>query len=182
MLVFHGGLTIEQVDKMKNGISVIYDKIPYKRACAGSENTFNYVPKELYSAPLHIFKRYISENVYSKQYIFFAKYLKASLGFCVNGEKKNYIMVCEIPEEILDSYIGVGNYDDYRIEYRVPREVITPDRIKEFLFFKPYDREQMMELRQKYPEHYDIPKYEDEMARNLMKIKRLEFNGKRNWK
>lgn len=126
MLVFNGGLTIDQVEKLKNGDLIIYDKIPYKQCCAMRNNTFDYVPKELFSAPLHIFRKYISEDCYHKQYIFFAKYLSAVLEFCKNSDKKNYIMVCDIDENILNSYIGVGDYldEDYRIEYRLPRKFI----------------------------------------------------------
>ena len=90
MIVFNGGLTIEQVNKLKNGEYVIYDKIPYKRARAAEENTFDYVPKEMYSMPLHIFRRYIAEDVFSKQYIFLAKYLYTTFEFCNNSQKKNY--------------------------------------------------------------------------------------------
>ena len=87
-MVFNGGLTIEQVEKLKNNFLIIYDKISYKEACVSRKNTFDYAPKELYSAPLHIFKRYISEDCYFNQYIFLARYLSATFEFCNNSRKK----------------------------------------------------------------------------------------------
>ena len=99
MIVFSGGLTIEQIEKLKNNSPIIYDKIPYKQACAKRKNTFDYVPKELYGAPQHIFKRYISEDCYSNQYIFLAKYLSATFEFCKNSQKKIilwYVMLMKI--------------------------------------------------------------------------------------
>lgn len=182
MLVFNGGLTIEQVDKLKNGEFVIYDKIPYKNAHVSRKNTFDYVPKKLYNAPLHIFKRYISEDCYSKQYIFLARALKSTFEFCNNSQKKNYIIVCDIEERILNNYIGVGNYVDYRIEYRLPRAFITPNKIKDVLYFEPYDENQMTKFRKKYKDYYDVAPDEDEMAKKLIQEKRLEFNGERIWK
>lgn len=181
MLVFNGGLTIEQVEKLKNGYNIIYDKVPYKRAYATSKNTFEYVPKELYGAPMHIFRRYISEDCYSKQYIFLARYLSSTFEFCINREKKNYIMVCDIKEEILNQYIGVGNYGDYRIEYRLPRVYITPDEIKEFLYFEPYTESQMLEFRKKYESYYMPDVSEDLTAKKLMLDKKLVFNSERKW-
>ena len=88
MLVFNGGLTIEQVEKIKNNEHIIYDKILYSMAYAKRKNTFDYVPKELYNAPLHVFRRYISENIYNNQYLFFARYLEATLEFCMNSKKR----------------------------------------------------------------------------------------------
>lgn len=181
VLIFNGGLTLEQVEKLRQGASVIYEKIPYKKAYAPAKNTFDYVPKELYHAPLHIFRRYISENCYLNQYIFFGKSLQATFEFCNNSENKNYIMVCDIEENILNQYIGVGNYGDYRVEYRLPRAIITPDKIKEVLFFEPYNKSQMEEFKKKYSTYYFIDKEEDTKARNLMLEKKLEFNGNRNW-
>ena len=70
MIVFNGGLTIEQVRKFEKEEPVIYDKVPYPKAYASRENTFDYVPKELYSAPIEEFKKYIAEDVYKQQYVF----------------------------------------------------------------------------------------------------------------
>lgn len=59
MIVFNGGLTLKQFNKLKNGEYVIYNKIPYKSAKASRKNTFDYTPKELYNMPLHIFRKYM---------------------------------------------------------------------------------------------------------------------------
>lgn len=182
MLVFNGGLTIEQVEKLKNGEFVIYNKVPYKLAGAKRKNTFDYAPKELYSAPSHIFKRYVSEDCYNKQYIFFARAIVTSLDFCVNCQQRNYIIVCDIAKEILENYIGVGNYDDYRIEYRLPRVYVTPDTIKDVLYFEPYDEEQLLEIRQKYKDYFYVDPAENQKAKQLILERNLEFNGERNWK
>lgn len=178
MLVFHGGLTIQQVEKLKNGDPVIYDKVPYERAYAPGRNTFDYVPIELYKKPIEEFRKYISEDCYAKQYIYFAKYLYACFDFCINCQKMNYIMVCDIAEDILNNYIGVGDYchGDYRIEYRLPRKIITPKMIQEFLFFEPYNKIQMREFYEKYKDHYRVPKEESENAMKLIRQKGLHFN------
>lgn len=183
MLVFNGGLTIEQVEKLKNNSPIIYDKIPYKHAYAKRRNTFDYVPKELYGVPINIFKSYISEDCYSNQYIFLTKYLSATLKFCNNSKKKNYIMVCDVDENILNDYIGVGDYcdGDYRIEYRLPRKFITSEIIKEFLFYEPYDEKQVKEFYEKYKDYYSIKPEERENAKKLIYQKKLQFNGERNW-
>lgn len=182
MLVFNGGLTIEQVEKLKSGKSVIYDKVPYKEVHVPRKNTFEYVPKQLYNAPLHIVKQYISDDCYAKQYLFFARSLKATFEFCRNSQKKNYIIICDIEEKILNDYIGVGNYVDYRIEYRLPRIFITPNKIKDILYFEPYDESQMVEFQKKYETYYDIAPNEDEMAKELILKNGLEFNEHRVWK
>lgn len=181
MLVFNGGLTIEQVKKLQNDSPIIYDKILAQYACAKGKNTFDYVPKELYGAPLHIFRRYISEECYSNQYIFLARYLSATFEFCNNSRKKTYIMVCDIDENILNNYIGVGNYcdGDYRIEYRLPRRFITSEMIKEFLFFEPCDEKQMAEFHEKYKDYYSVKPEEKENAKKLIYQKKLQFNEDR---
>ena len=182
MIVFNGGLTIEQVKKFENEDFVIYDKIPYTKACASRKNTFDYVPKELYSAPKKKKKKYIAEDVYKQQYVFLARYLKTAMEFCNNTKKKNYIMVCDIDDFILNQYVGIGNYDDYRIEYRLPRRFIESDKIIEFLYYEPYDETQIAEFKKKYRDYMVIPAKEEEEAMQLIRRKNLVFNGERNWK
>lgn len=183
MIVFNGGLTIEQVKKLKDDISIIYDRIPYKEAYAHRKNTFDYVPEELRSAPIEKFKQYISDDCFLKQYIFFAKYLKATLEFCNNSCKKNYIMICDIEEDVLNQYVGVGNYDDYRIEYRLPRKFVTSKNIVDFLYFEPYDDQQMANFKKKYADLYEIPPEEDKKAKTLIleknyNLMEIEFGNK----
>lgn len=181
MIVFNGGLTIEQVRKFEKEEPVIYDKVPYQKAHASRKNTFDYVPRELYSVPIEEFKKYIAEDVYKQQYVFLARYLKTAMEFCNNSKKKNYIMVCDITEEILNKYIGVGNYDDYRIEYRLPRRFIDLNKIIDFLYYEPCDEMQIAEFRKKYSDYMTIPTREDEEAKRLMLKKNLTFNGERSW-
>lgn len=85
-------------------------------------------------------------------------------------------MVCNLSENILDNYVGVGDYDDYRIEYRLPRAFVTPDKIRDFLYFEPYNPEQMETFKKLYADYYMIKPDEDEKARKLMLEKKLEFN------
>lgn len=144
MIVFNGGLTIEQVRKFEKEAFFIYDRVPYLNAHASRKNTFDYVPRELYSAPIEEFKKYIAE-------------------------------------EILNKYIGVGNYDDYRIEYRLPRRFIDLNKIIDFLYYEPYDEIQIAEFRKKYSDYMTIPTREDEEAKRLMLKKSLIFNGERIW-
>lgn len=70
MIVFHGGFTKEQVEKLKNNEPIIYEKIPYKEARAGGKNTFDYVPKELYDAPLHILKDIYLKTAFTNNIFF----------------------------------------------------------------------------------------------------------------
>ena len=114
--------------------------------------------------------------------MFFARALITSLDFCVNCQKRNYIIVCDIAEEILKNYIGVGKYIDYRIEYRLPRVYVTPDTIKDVLYFEPYDEEQLLEIEQKYKDYFYVDSAEDQKTKQLIRERNLEFNGERNWK
>ena len=141
MIVFNGGLTIEQVRKFEKEDFFIYDRVPYLNAHASRKNTFDYVPRELYSAPIEEFKKYIAE-------------------------------------EILNKYIGVGNYDDYRIEYRLPRRFIDLNKIIDFLYYEPYDEIQIAEFRKKYSDYMTIPTREDEEAKRLKLISKLNFSKK----
>ena len=176
MLVFHGGFTLEQVKKLKNNDYYIYEKIPYEFAYANRENTFDYIPKELYGKELEEQQKYVSENEYINQYIFLARSLEASLDYCSNSRKRNYVVIFDIEEEILNQYIGVGKYERYRIEYKLPRKFIMPENIIDVLFFEPYDTEQMDEFERKYQNYYWIKLDEDENARKLILEKNLQFN------
>ena len=181
MLVFSGGFTSEQIDKLKSDDPIIYDKILDKFAAIVPKNTFDYVPEKLYGMPVHILRKYIACDCYTKQYIFFARYLSATLEFCLNSEKKNYIMVCDIDENLLNNYIGVGKYTiDYRREYRVPRCFVSSSNIVEFLYFEPYDKNQINEFRRKYSDCYKISAEEDGKAKQLMLEKKLKFNEYKN--
>jgi len=178
MLLFSGGLTKDQTEILLSGKEILFDRVPYERAGCNNNNTFDYVPIEYKDMSISNFKKYVSLDCYKNQYIFLAKYLYASLGFCINSQLKNYILVCDIDKEKIEQYIGVGDYkdEDYRIEYRVPRKIIDVSNIVEFLYFEPWDHEQMKELYEKYKENFYIPKTEYEDACNLIKQKKLVFN------
>ncbi len=177
MIVFNGGLTINQVDRLKNYDYTLYRKVPWNKIWIPGANTFDYVPKELYGNRVSEINKYVSNDVFKKQYMFLARHLVTALDFCRNWENKNYIMVCDIPEEILNDYIGVGDYyDDCRIEYRLPRCFITPDTIIDFLYFEVYNEEQISKFREKYDEYLDIKIDDDDKARELMLEKNLKFN------
>lgn len=83
MLVFHGGLTVEQVEKLKSGSPIIYEKVPYDKVRANGKNTFDFIPKELIGKLLHIFRKYVSEDCYSKQYIFLLDIYQQHLNFVI---------------------------------------------------------------------------------------------------
>ena len=77
-------------------------------------------------------------------------------------------MICDIEENILNQYVGVGNYDDYRIEYRLPRKFVISKNIIDFLYFEPYDDQQMANFKKKYADLYEIPPEEDKKAKTLI--------------
>lgn len=175
MLVFHGGLSIEQVNLLEQNQYKIFKKIPKCKIFIPNKNTFDYIDYNRIFESRDKYWETIIDDIYENQYIFFFKYLKNSLGFCHNTSKRNYILVADIDEKILNNFIGCGRYTGAQIEYRVPRKFITPDTIKEFLFYEPYDDEQTKEIREKYPDNY-YSEVEDIEANMIMRIKKLEFN------
>ena len=183
MLLFSGRYTKRQVDILLNGDNILFNKVPSEFVVVKGNNTFDYIPKELQKLPLEQFRQYISEDCYKKQYIFMTKYLKTALEFCHNIEKENYILVCNLDEELIESYIGVGDYKagDYRIEYRVPSEFIKPENILDILFYEPYDSEMETKFYEQYKDSFFVPYYERDKANELIKSKHLVFNRDK-WK
>lgn len=175
MFVFHGGFTLEQVEKIKNDEFIIFDKIPYQQIFIPNKNTFDYYPSDIAFSDYRSMLKYVSDDIYQNQYIFFFKYLRNALDFCVNSDKKNYILVADIDEDILDNYIGIGRYTDNQIEYRVPRCILSKDNIIDFLYFEPFVTEQAMTFKTQFGEAYYNPK-EDEEANEVLKVKKLTFN------
>lgn len=175
MLVFHGGLSIEQVKLLQENKYTIFKKIPIDQMIIPQKNTFDYFDSSRIFQSRDEYWESIIDDIYQNQYIFFFKYLKNSLGFCHNSSKRNYILAANIDEEILNDFIGCGRYIDNQVEYRVPRRYVTPDTIKDFLFYEPYDDEQEQKLREKYPDNY-CSQDEDREANKIMRIKKLEFN------
>ena len=173
MLVFHGGLSIEQVQLLYENKYTIFKMIPTKWINIPNKNTFDYydINKEFHSEIE--FWESIRNDIFYNQYFFFFKYLKNALTFCHNTTKRNYILVADIDEDVLEKYIGCGRYIDNSIEYRVPRKIIKLDTIKDILYYEPY--EDYSKLREKYPHNFysDAEKEEAEM---IMNQKKLVFN------
>lgn len=178
MLLFSGGFAEKQMKILLNGGDVIFDKIPYDRAGCKFNNTFDYIPRSMENIPIDDFRKYVSDDCYKNQYIFLTKYLIGAMEFCQNSFAKNYILVCDVDLKIIEPYIGVGNYKDgdYRIEYRLPRRLIKVSDIIEFLYYEPYDTEQVKEFKKKYANNFYVPSSERENAHNLIKRKKLVFN------
>lgn len=178
MLLFSGGLTEKQMKILLNDEDIIFDKIPYDRAGCKSNNTFDYIPRSMENIPIDDFRKYVADDCYKNQYIFLAKYLIGAMEFCKNRTMQNYILVCEIDSQTIEPYIGVGDYKDgdYRIEYRLPRRLIKKSNIIEFLYYEPYDDEQIKEFKEKYANDFYVPSLERESAHNLIKQKKLIFN------
>lgn len=154
---------------------MIQEKIPPQRVCIPNKNTFDYYEKDRIFQTREEFFESISEEFYQKQYLFFFKYLHNALSYCNNSQNRNYILVADINEKVLELYIGCGRYIGNQIEYRVPRCYITPDTIKEFLYYEPCMFEQKREFLEKYPEEY-YSELEDKEATQIMSQKKLVFN------
>lgn len=176
MFVFNGGLTLEQIRKLENDEFFIYDKIPEDEVVIKRKNTFDYIPDYLRGEPIEKIKRYVSEDCFANQYIFLSRYILNAGSFCRNSTKKNYIVVFDINEDILNQYIGVGKYVEYLIEYRLPRKFITSDNIKEILYYEPIDYSTLEKARIRYADSFAPTNDADTEARRLIMEKRLVFN------
>lgn len=180
MKLFCGGLTKEMVDKILNNEERIFNHIEDANIHVPAKNTFLYAPLDYYQ-DYEKLKEYLYHDIDENQYLFFATKLSSTFEFCVNSLKKNYILVCEFDEKSIENYIGVGKYNGYgRLEYRIPRKVITQENIVEYLYFEPYDEKQMASFKCKYEDDYacDYLK-EDKKAEDLIKRKSLSFNYNR---
>lgn len=179
MITFHCGFNKEQVEKLQNNEKIIFPKIPVDNIYVPRKNTFDYIPRYMYeddSIKAREIKEYISKDMYNSQYIFLSKYLEPVLSFCNNTKKRNYIMACDIDEEILKRYSGIGGYDKLMIEYRLPRMYIKSDNILDFIYFEPFDDETMSLLLSKYEDNIYISSEEEEKAEKLMQENNLVFN------
>lgn len=179
MITFHCGFNKEQVEKLQNNEKIIFPKIPVDNIYVPRKNTFDYIPRYMYeddSIKAREIKEYISKDMYNSQYIFLSKYLELVLSFCNNTKKRNYIMACDIDEEILKRYSGIGGYDKLMIEYRLPRMYIKSDNILDFIYFEPFDDETMSLLLSKYEDNIYISSEEEEKAEKLMQENNLVFN------
>ena len=179
MITFHCGFNKEQVEKLQNNEKIIFPKIPVDNIYVPRKNTFDYIPRYMYeddSIKAREIKEYISNDMYNSQYIFLSKYLGPVLSFCNTTKKRNYIMACDIDEEILKRYSGIGGYDKLMIEYRLPRIYIKSDNILDFIYFEPFDDETIDLLISKYEDNIYISSEEEEKAKKLMQENNLVFN------
>lgn len=179
MLVFHGGLSIEQVQLLQQNKYVIFKMIPRDKIFIPHKNTFDYYDCNRNYESKNDYWNYIRDDIYYNQYLFFFKYLKNALNFCHNSSKRNYILVADLDENILNDYIGCGRYIDNQVEYRVPRRFLTLDTIKDFLFYEPYDVQQTLNFSNRYPINF-YSSTENEEANQIMKQKQLKFNKYKN--
>jgi len=175
MLVFYGGLTLEQVEKFKNNEFVIFVPVPYNQVLIPHKNTFDYYPRNSNLLTFDCISKYVSDDMYQNQYIFLFKYLRNALEFCVNSDKKNYILVLDMNEDVLDNFVGVGRYYGNQLEYRVPRKYIPKESIVDFLYFEPFISKQCKAFRERFPDSY-FSELEDEEASEILKVKKLVFN------
>lgn len=175
MLVFHGGLTSEQVQLLYENRFVIFKMVPKGELSIPDKNTFDYYDANMNFTSQKEFWNTVRYDIYYNQYFYFFKYLKNALEFCHNSSKQNYILVADIDEDILNRYIGCGRYIGNQIEYRVPRKYVKLDTIHDILYFESYNEKQVMELKNKYPNHFSSES-ENQVAEEIMKQKQLTFN------
>lgn len=172
MMVFHGGLTSGQVEKIKNGEYKIFNKVPSSKiVIENGLNTFCYCHSNKIYESMDALKKDASRDLYENQYIFCFKYLSNAVRFCSRG--KSYILVADLSEEILNQYIGVGKYiDGYKIECRIPSRIIIPEHVVEVAHCST--TKNVMELKEKYVSTYKNFG-ETEKAKKLMKERNLEL-------
>lgn len=165
MIVFHGGFSKSQVNKLKNNNYVIYRKGSIDNFRINWCNTFKYYNIEKYDKKQELFQNIIEQN-FLNQWIHCYKYLYNAIDFC--ERPNNYIVVFNI--ENIEQYIGVGKYkyEGYKIEYRIPRKVITNDNIIDVI---KYDINYLHQLKEKYSEQYQEIKEHEEALKILKKNK-----------
>lgn len=173
MLVFHGGLTEEQAEKIKKGEYKIFPKVPIDEITIRNNiNTFCYCNSNTTYDSYDALAHYVSDDIYDKQYIFLFKYLNNALRF--TRGTGCYTLVADVNEKILSEYMGIGNYlyEGYHIEYRVPGHIIIPEHVIEVA--PCYSWELQDAIRERYPNNINGDN-ETLEAMEIMKQKRLEF-------
>lgn len=179
MLVFHGGLTFEEVKRLENNEDIVFSKVPINKINISRCNTFDYYPKDMIFDNYIEMNQYISDDIFMNQYIFLFKYLRNAYDFCEPYEERDYILVADLDEEILNEYIGVGKYfinSLKRIEYRLPRKFIKKENIVDFLYYDILDIEQLKIYQDRFRDFY-FSESEEINANKLILKKSLVFNG-----
>lgn len=173
MIVFHGGFSKQQIDKLRNNEFVIYPRSNYETFRINQNNTFKYSTLEKHKKKKELINNIIDEN-YLNQWIHCFKYLYNTLDFCYTN---NFIVVFDIDEYILEKYIGVGNYkfEGYKIEYRIPRKEINNSNIIDIIPFKSYDLKYINDLKQNYSDNfYSLNEHFE--ANKILKKTNQKFN------
>lgn len=167
MLVFHGGFTDEQITKLKNNEYVLYRKSSYGLFRINQKNSFKYYIVNEKSKHKEKINNIIEQN-YINQWIHCFKYLENALYYC--EEYYDNVIVFELPDEILEKYIGVCDtkYEGYKIEYRIPRKEINDTNIVDIFKFDYFRPEIVSKLKEKYQKNYSILK-EHEEAKKILK-------------
>ena len=177
MLTFHGGFSVSEVLKLKQDDQIIFPKIDIDSVFVPRVNTFDYYPRDMIFNDVDEKWKYISDDMFINQYIFLFKYLYNAYDFCL--PYRNYILVADLEEELLNEYIGVGDYfNSKRIEYRVPRKFIKKENIIDFLYFDKWDIDQLKIYQERFKESY-YSLNETEMANELMLKRSLSFNERK---
>lgn len=156
MLVFQGGLTSEQVQLLYEDKSVIFEMttpidllVSYNKTSDDQYDNNDFIfPDEKF--PI------MQCDSDCNQYFYFSKYLSDTLEFCDNANKQNYILVADIDEEILKQCVRCSRKLKNKIEFRVPRKYVKSDAIHDVLYFEQYNEKQIMELKDKYPDHFSF--------------------------
>lgn len=168
MIVFHGGFSYEQIKKIMNNKFILYQKSNYELFRIKQSNTFKYYNTNSKNKKA-IINNIIEQN-YINQWIHCYKYLSNSLYFC--EEDYNYVVAFEIPDNILEKYIGVGNYkyEGYKVEYRIPREEISSDNVVDIFQLDYLSENSVKNLKEKYKEKYSSLNEHEEAKKILKKI------------
>jgi len=174
MLVFHGGFTKEQISKLKKNNYELYRKSDYDLFRIRQKNTFTYYTIDIKSKKRDLVNNIIEQN-YINQWIHCFRYLNNAFYFC--DENYNYIVVFDIPEDILEKYIGVGDYkyEGYKIEYRIPRSEIKSSYIVDIIRFDHLNKKLIKHLKEKYKDDLFLY-HEHEEAKKILKKTKQKCN------
>lgn len=168
MILFHGGFSLEQINKLKNNQYIIYRKGNIHNFRINWSNTFKYYTIEDYDKKQQLFQNIIDQN-YFNQWIHCFKYLNNTFDFC--DDYYSYIVALELNN--VDQYIGVGKYkyEGYKVEYRIPRNKIDNTNIVDIIKYEFYDKEQLNDLKNKYNECFYKLKEHEEALKIMKKLK-----------
>lgn len=173
MLVFHGGLTNEQIQLLYEDEYMIFDTTQQNNLFVSDKKDLdNHDDNNDFTFQDEIFSNMECDPNYN-QYFYFSKYLSDALEFCDSSNKQNYILVADIDEELLKHCIRCSRKAENKIEFRVPRKCVKLDTIHEVLYFEPYNEKQLIELKNKYSNHFSFKLEKDKSEENIKQKQRL---------